>query len=228
MMERTGCHVRRAAAGILLAGLLLGGPAGCGSLVDLKPSGPPPARYLLNAPTPAGVGGKADAALVLVSEPMMPRALATDGIAVREGRWRFAYLAGARWGDRAPVMIARLLRRTLDAMPRVVALSGDETGISAAWRLSGEVDGFEIETAAPGGPPQRVRVAIDLRLFRLHPTRLVAERRFAHVQPIAGAADAGAAVAAFQQAFDAIERDLQEWLSDRLRAAGAGGPPAGE
>ncbi|RMF13766.1 MAG: hypothetical protein D6757_07540 [Alphaproteobacteria bacterium] len=225
MMRLAGWFRGMRGATVLIAGML---PvlSGCGSLVDLKPSGPPPAHYLLHPPTPRTDDERDGAAFVLVAEPVMPRALATDGIAVREGRWRLAYLAGARWGDRAPVMVARLLRRTLEAMPQVVALGDDETGLSAGWRLVSEVDAFEIETPGPGAPPERVRIAIDIRLIRLHPTRLVAERRLEAAQPISAQGDAGAAVAAFQRAFDAIEDDLQDWLGGMLAGQSRSAAPA--
>ncbi len=206
----------RALALSLLA--LLGG---CGGLLSGGGTGPAPTYYLLESPAPP-----ADAAphlkeqaggpqIVMILEPSLPGALATDGIAIRIGAHRIAYLAGARWSDETPLMLARLLRHAVDTLPDVVAISEDEVGVVPNWRLVSEADAFYAEATGADAAPTRVAVRLTARLIAARPADLFAERSFTAEEPVTGG-DPEAIVSAFNAAAGEVARALASWLREQL------------
>ncbi len=207
-----------ALSALLAVGLL----AGCGSFLSGSTKGPAPDYYMLHhLPMPAGekkAGSDLAPQVVMILEPSLPGALATDGIAVRIGSYRIAYLSGARWSDETPLLLARLIRQAVDSLPHVVAISEDEVGIVPRWRLVLELDSFFAEAADPTSPPERVRVELTARLTAARPSNLFAERHFSAQATIAGSGN-DAIVGAFDEATNRVITAVRGWLAQELAAA---------
>ncbi len=203
--------------------------AGCGSFLSGSTKGPAPDYYMLHhisSPTPkARPTADPSPQVVMILEPSLPGALATDGIAVRIGAYRIAYLTGARWSDETPLLLARLIRQAVDSLPHVVAISEDEVGIVPQWRLVSELDAFFAEASDPLSPPARVHVALTARLIAARPGNLLAERHFSAEAPIAGSGN-DAIVAAYDESTGQVVSALRDWLAQELAAA-ARSRPAG-
>lgn len=215
--------MRTTAPALLVGCLVL--LAGCSGFLSAGDSGPAPTYYLLESPSstaPGSPGPEKDESgpqVVMILEPGLPGALATDGIAIRIGTHRIAYLAGARWSDETPLMLARLLRHAVDTLPGVVAISEDEVGVVPNWRLVSEVDAFYAEAAGEDAAPTRVAVRLTARLIAARPADLFAERRFAAEAAVTGG-DPDAIVAAFDAAAEEVAAALVSWLSEQLPRKG--------
>ncbi len=203
----------------LIALMLL---AGCGGFLSGGSSKPAPDYYMLHhIPLPAEEkrpGDDPSPQVVMILEPSLPGALATDGIAVRVGPYRIAYLSGARWSDETPLLLARLIRQAADSLPHVVAISEDEVGIVPQWRLVSELDAFFAEASDPDSPPDRVHVELTARLIAARPGNLLAERHFSAEAGIAGTSH-DAIVAAFDKATNQTVAALRNWLAQELATA---------
>ncbi len=225
MTARTSSRIAVVLPALLAAALL----AGCGSFLSGGTKGPAADYYMLHhMPLPAGEkrpGNDPSPQVVMILEPSLPGALATDGIAVRIGAYRIAYLTGARWSDETPLLLARLIRRAVDSLPHVVAIAEDEVGIVPRWRLVSELDSFFAEAADPATPPERVHVELTARLIAARPGNLFAERHFSAQARIAGSGN-DAIVGAFDTATNRVITALRSWLAQELTAA-APPQPAG-
>jgi len=204
---------------VVLAVALL---AGCGSFLSGGAKGSAADYYMLHhLPLPTGQerpGGASAPQVVMILEPSLPGALATDGIAVRIGAYRIAYLTGARWSDETPLLLARLIRQAVDSLPHVVAISEDEVGIVPQWRLVSELDTFFAEAADSTSPPERVHVELTARLLAARPGNLFAERHFSAEAKIAGSGN-DAIVGAFDTATNRVIIALRSWLAQELTVA---------
>lgn len=125
---------------LLLSAASLIALAGCG--------GPAPRTFDLSAlpgaPLRAG-GGRGQ---MVISAPVATAALDSERILVRSGRDEIAYLPGAQWGDRLPLLVQTRLVQSLENTHLLAAVSRTGQGVQGDWSMSGEVRRFEIDVPA--------------------------------------------------------------------------------
>ncbi len=207
---------REKALSALAAGLLA---AACVSV--LPEAGPPPQIYRLAgggeaAPQAALLAASADAQdelTILVPEPLAPRALATDRIAVIVNGEHISYAAGARWNERAPRVVQERIVSAFEEDPRVRAAVRPEDGVMSRYEIRLDLRAFEAQyrdgpDAAPTAVVSLRAKLVDRESRRLLDTmRIEAERR-------AGANRMGAIIVAFDGAMDDAGRRVASWTVD--------------
>lgn len=192
---------------VLSAALLL---AGCSSIIDLPGGGEAPALYELHAL--AGPGGQPSRNWVLFIEaPAVPGALATDQVAVRVGQRRLEYLAGARWSDRTPNLLARYLEESIENSGLVTVVGASTVEITGDYRLKIDIRDFSADVGSEG--PTKVTVRFGALILRSAPAEIVGRKQFAATAEARGRR-ADALIAAFNDALDQTATDLLVWLAE--------------
>ena len=82
---------------------------------------------------------------MVISAPVATAALDSERILVRSGPEEIAYLPGAQWGDRLPLLVQARLVQSLENSHLLAAVSRTGQGVTGDWSMSGEVRRFEID-----------------------------------------------------------------------------------
>lgn len=121
---------------------------------------------------------------------------------------------GARWSDRAPVL---LRNRLLDAFRddgRIAALSSDDANLQADYALTGDLRSFQSEYQ--DGQPVIV-IRYNARMVRTNNLRIVAARSFEIREPVNGRA-VPQVVSAFGKACDTLSNQVVAWAEQLSQA----------
>jgi len=143
--------------------------SGCGgSLFQSKTA--PPTVYRLSAAT--GTPGAPIAADLAVLRPRVRPGLDTDRIAAAYPDRRLDYYAGARWGGPLDEVAQDLAVEAFHAEANLRNVSSDASAFQGGYWLELDVEDFQAEYGADGGPPTvvvrlrgRVGGAADRRLL---------------------------------------------------------------
>jgi len=138
--------------------------SGCSSLIELPGSGPAPRIYDLSLTSvPESVstpGGSSSGWRLHVDEPDAPRALNTDKVVLRKSGVELQYYKDARWSDRAPSLVQRLLVDALDRTGAAEIASADPTIARGRYSVKGYLRSFEAQYGSGAAP----RVVVRLKL----------------------------------------------------------------
>lgn len=119
-----------------------------------------------------------------------------------------AVYAGARWGDKVPVLFRDRLIQEFRLDGSIRAVSSDNDGLQADYILNGDLISFQgVYTSSN---TSEVVIRYDAHLIRVSDRRIVASRSFEVKQPILGSA-MPKVVEAFGQANDRLARDVLNW-----------------
>ena len=176
-----------------------------------------PAQRMLTPPN------QPSAALSLrVNKPLANPLLNSTRIAVIPADDRISVYQGARWSDRAPLLLRdRLIDAFLDD-GRFKAVSSDDSRLQADLELDGDLRAFQSEYRS--GVPA-ARILFEARLVESGSLRILASRRF-DVSQTASDASLPAVVSSFGQAGDQLARQVLEWtLNQPQRAPDTGSRP---
>lgn len=194
--------------------------AGCGSLVELGPSGPPSIVYTLEPPARSDVAAASMARpSIAVLEPELSGGLDSEGVAVREATHTLSYLAGGRWENRAPTLIQRYVARALENGGTLRAYRDGLHVATPGYRLHLDVRAFEaVAPRAREGAP-RVRIAWLAVLTEADSGHILDERFFE--QDRSAERDSSAAIiGAFDRGMASLTGDMARWIADAIDAAG--------
>lgn len=193
---------------VLIPALLV---AGCGSLIDLPGGGEPPALYELRAYD----GPERDVVsrnwILFVEVPSVPGTLRTDQITVRLDARRLEYLAGARWSDRTPQLIARYLEESVENSGLAAVVGAGTVEIAGDYRLKIDIRDFSADVS-DGGSAQ-INVRFGALVLRSAPAEIVSRRQF-DASATARGRKADAIIEAFNNALDQATSELLLWLSE--------------
>jgi cholesterol transport system auxiliary component len=192
----------------LLAALLLGLGA-CSGLLPFADEQEPPAIYFLDAPQEVPGAPVAIDRQILIEEPLVPRMLDTERIAVQSAPLEVTYYADSLWADRPSAMLQRLLVQTFENNGAFAGVGIPGRGLRPDYVLLTELRAFQAELT-PGQRLPLVRVRIHAQLVRDSDGRIVASRDFEQVVP-ATATDVRAVVHAFDAAVDQVLSDIVSW-----------------
>lgn len=202
-------------AALLGLSLLL---AACGGLVNLPGSGPAPDLFDLTPKTSFDAKLPQVAVQLVIEEPTAARPLDSDRVALRPSATEIKYFAGARWSDRAPKMVQRLLVESFENTDKIVAVGPQSIGLRADYILKSDLREFQAEYFDIEGTP-RVRVRLNVKLIKMPEARIVASRTFERTV-VASATDTRAIVAAFDETLGKVMRRAVEWTLRETRAGG--------
>jgi cholesterol transport system auxiliary component len=186
---------RRLAHAALIAGLV----GACASPT------PAPTTFDLSAPA-ARIRGNAGVQ-VLVAEPAALQALSAQQILVKDAFGTISYLGGGQWSDNLPKLIQTRLINTFENSSQIRNVSRPSSGAAADAQLISELRSFELSS-----PTNEAVVEISAKLVSEPSGRIVNGRIFRARVP-AGAAEAGYAAVALNEALSIVMIDIVRWVS---------------
>jgi cholesterol transport system auxiliary component len=153
---------------------------------------------------------------IVVSEPTATAAVSNDRIAVQPTPLEVRFLPGARWVDRAPLIVQSLLIESYENSNRVDAVGRSAIGLRADYIIVTDVREFQAELPAPDAPLQ-ANVRLNIKVVDAFSDRIIASRSFERIATAASDA-APDIVAAFDVALGAVMKDAVEWSVRRMHA----------
>jgi len=145
-----------------------------------------------------------------VREPIASLELNSQRILVRTGPESVAYLAGAQWSDRLPVLVQTRLVQTFQNARLIQSVTRDGTGVAADYSLEMDIQAFEIDAKA-----LQANVAIAAKILDARNGRVVGARIFeAHV-PATGT-DGPRATASLNAALAGVLTQIVGFVSAQL------------
>ncbi|KQT86227.1 ABC-type transport auxiliary lipoprotein family protein [Aurantimonas sp. Leaf443] len=170
-------------------------------------STPPADTYEILAPSfSAGVPGRSRAQL-LIAEPTAIKTLDSEKIAIKPTPTTIEYLAQSQWSDRLPRMVQLRLVQAFQNTGRFAAVGVPGQGLAIDYQLVMEIRKFEVAVAPASGAV----IEISAKALNDKTGNVVRSRVFSAAVPITGTGNA-AYVAALNQAFDRISREMVTWM----------------
>ncbi len=155
---------------------------------------------------------------VVIDEPYAPAALDSNRIVYQPSPNEIRYFAGARWSDRAPLMVQALLVDTLDRTGKFQAVGRRAAGMRSDFIVRMSIVTFAAEKS--GSSAESVHVHFNAQLGRRFSDEIVAGRRFeAIAQPRSN--NMLDIVNAFDDAMVVSLGDLSAWIYDEATQASA-------
>jgi len=188
-----------------LATLALAGLLGACSIL---PKAEPLDVYLLPAQaTPSATRQASVPWSLRVHKPVSNQLLDSTRIAVVPDGDRISAYQGARWNDRAPLLVRDRLIEAFQHDGQVAAVSSDDSHLHADLELVTGLRAFQSEYR--NGQPQ-VHILLDARLVQGSTRRILASQRFDVQQPTTDDS-VGAVVRAFGLATDRLGKQVVSW-----------------
>ncbi|MGC1548960.1 MAG: ABC-type transport auxiliary lipoprotein family protein [Rhodanobacter sp.] len=181
------------------------------SACSVLPKAVSPDIYLLPA-APVAASPTTTARLdwsLRVDTPQAGRAIDSTRIAVVPSGDVITVYEGARWSDRAPVLLRNRLLDAFRADGRFTAVSSDDANLFADVELTGDLLAFQ--TNYENGSPVVV-IRYDAQLVQVRTQKILATHRFDIRQPVVGK-EVPQVVAAFGQASDQLAAQTIGWIS---------------
>jgi cholesterol transport system auxiliary component len=182
----------------------------CASACSILPKAESPNIYLL--PPPAAVAAASAATVtwsLRVGTPTASGPLDSNRIAVVPDTNRITVYKGARWSDRATVLVRDRLIDAFRSDGRIGAVGNDDGSLRADRELDGQLRSFQSEY--DNGTPTAV-IRYDAQLIDTHTHRLLASRTFQVRHPATGK-EVPHVVEAFGQASDELSAQVVAWAT---------------
>ena len=215
---------RRIAPALALLGVL--GLSGCAELGVLTAATTAPDLYALSPKsTFASTLPEVDSQIV-IEVPTADASINTDRIAVKPNPLQVKYFGGARWVDRAPLVVQRLLVESFENTGKVGAVSQTAVGLRADYTIVTDLREFQAEVSsgpimagttpsATGDEPITARVRLNLKLI-VEPQGLILGSRAFSATAQTTDAEMLAVAHAFDQALGEALRGAVEWSVEEI------------
>jgi cholesterol transport system auxiliary component len=145
-----------------------------------------------------------------VREPITSLDLDSQRILVRTGPETVAYLSGAQWSDRLPVLVQTRLVQTFQNALASQSVARAGTGIQANYSLDLDIRAFELDAKAV-----EANVDIAAKIIDMRNGRVVASRIFKTRAPAAGTSGAKAS-AALNAALTSVMTEIVDFASTQI------------
>jgi cholesterol transport system auxiliary component len=201
-----------------LCGVLLLG-TGCTGFNTLTNATAPVDLYLLTPKSTFDPNLPRIREQIVVSEPTATAAVSNDRIAVQPTPLEVRFLPGARWVDRAPLIVQTLLIESYENSNRVDAVGRSAIGLRADYTIVTDVREFQAELPAQAGPdtPLQAHVRLNIKVVDSFEDRIIASRSFERYATAASDA-APDIVAAFDVALGGVMKNAVEWSVRSMHA----------
>ncbi|WP_415404468.1 ABC-type transport auxiliary lipoprotein family protein [Tateyamaria sp. SN3-11] len=194
-----------------MGAVLMGALTGCAGLASLTDVATPVDNYVL---TPKSTFASSLPNLkyqIVVEQPTATAAVDTDQIAVQPNPLEVQYLPGARWVDRAPLIVQALLIESYENSQRVPAVGSSTIGLRADFLIVTDIREFQaIVPPGDSTAPLRVDVRLNIKIVDAFEDRIIGSRSFEEIVPSTSDAPRDV-VAAFDEALGDTMRDSVEW-----------------
>lgn len=206
--------VRLAPAALALCAL-----GGCAEIDALRSAATPSELYTLSPKSTFGVSLPQVESQIVVEEPTAAAAVNTDRIAVKPDPLVVQYYPAARWTDRAPLMIQRLLVESFENTDKVGAVGVSAVGLRADYTLILDLREFQAVLPPVSEPetPVTVITQLNIKIIREPEGVIVGSRSFPALQT-AESAEMLDVVEAFDDALGDSMRGAVEWTLTTIDA----------
>ena len=180
-----------------------------GGCVDLLPGGGPAAKLYNLTPKSTYSDNLPTVNWQLVVEmPISAETLNTPRIALSRAPLTLDYYGGARWSERAPVMLQTLLVESFENTGRIVAVARKSTDLRADYVLKTDLREFQAEYSGEG--PPIVFVRLNAKLIKMPQRTIIASfRSERRVQAVS--IKLIDVIHSFDQALGKVIKDVVEW-----------------
>lgn len=192
---------------LLRSFLLLCLLGGCAAIASVSSASRPLDTYELR-PLPPSASVARGTRHLIVEPPTASGALSTDRIAIKPNAFEVSYLPGVRWSDAAPDLLQLLMARSIEGAGGFALVSTGTGQADSDWHLETDLQAFQLELAPEGAARATVRVRATL--VSDADRRVRGARTFA-ASALAEGTDVEVAIPAFDQATEAVLRELTAW-----------------
>ena len=180
-----------------------------GGCVDLLPGGGPAAKLYNLTPKSTYSDNLPTVNWQLVVEmPISAETLNTPRIALSRAPLTLDYYGGARWSERAPVMVQTLLVESFENTGRIVAVARKSTDLRADYVLKTDLREFQAEYSGEG--PPIVFVRLNAKLIKMPQRTIIASFRSERREQ-AVSIKLIDVIHSFDQALGKVIKDVVEW-----------------
>lgn len=195
--------------------------AGCGAVSALNDAGKALDAYDLQAPRDLPQASRMAQRSLSIEPPATPGALDTDRILLRPNPVQALYLPGARWSDKAPLMVQTLMLRSFEDTGALAYVGRRPLGGAGDFALVSEITDFQAELE-PDGKTATIRLRLTARMVREADARVLARRSFTASAAVVSL-DTLDLVQAFNAASDQLLREIVTWGLGAMGVTGVRG-----
>ena len=174
----------------------------------LPGSGAPPDLYTLTPKSTYSADLPTVTWQLAIEVPVAAESLNNSRIALRHDPLSLLYYKGARWTERAPVMVQTLLIESFENSGKIVAVARKATDIRADYVLKTDLREFQAEYDAGGAPVAHVR--LNAKLVVMPKRAIIASKTFESSVQAAGS-NVSQVIAAFDLALGGTLKQIVEW-----------------
>lgn len=197
---------------LALASVLVTSLSACAGLSTLSRVSTPNDLYALTPKSTFDANLPVLREQIVVEEPTATAAVSNDQIAVQPSALQVQYLRGARWVDRAPLIVQSLLIESYENSGKVGAVGRSAIGLRADYLIVADIREFQalVREQPEGADVLTADVRLNIKVVDADFDRIIASRSFEEFEP-AASDDAADIVAAFDEALGDVMRDAVEW-----------------
>ena len=174
----------------------------------LPGSGAPPDLYTLTPKSTYSADLPTVTWQLAIEVPVAAESLNNSRVALRHDPLSLLYYKGARWTERAPVMVQTLLIESFENSGKIVAVARKATDIRADYVLKTDLREFQAEYDAGGAPVAHVR--LNAKLVVMPKRAIIASKTFESSVQAAGS-NVSQVIAAFDLALGRTLKQIVEW-----------------
>lgn len=152
---------------------------------------------------------------LVVEEPTAASSVNTDRIAVKPGPFQVEYFPEARWPDRAPLLVQRLLVESFENTGKITSVSQQAIGLAADFILFTDLREFQAETTPEPGDAVTVNVQLNVKVVEARDGFIIASKSFAN-KAVTTSEEMIAIVTAFDAALNQTMRDAVDFTMRQI------------
>ena len=193
--------------------------AGCAGLTGLTNATEPTDLYLLTPKSTFDADLPRLRQQIVVTEPTATAAVSNDRITVQPTPLEVRFLPGARWVDRAPIIVQTLIIESFENSGKVDAVGRSAIGLRADYLIVTDIREFQAQLPSTGEPddPLEANVRLNIKVVDALSDKIIASRSFQEISA-AASDDPRDIVTAFDEALGGTLRDVVEWSVRRMHA----------
>jgi len=200
-------YVLKSAVGLVLAAAL----TACAGLSSLTQVTTPNELYVLSPKSTFDSGLPSLKNQIVVDTPTATAAVDTDQIVVQPTPLQVQYLPGARWVDRAPLIVQALMIESFENTGKVPAVGSSTIGLRADYLIVTDMREFQAIVPEPGsGAALMIDVRLNIKVIDAFSDRIIGSQSFEEFVP-AASDSAPDVTTAFDVALGGTMRDAIEW-----------------
>jgi cholesterol transport system auxiliary component len=186
--------------------------SGCSGLLTLSEATSPVDLYLLTPKSTFDPNLPRIRQQIVVTEPTATAAISNDRITVQPTPLEVRFLPGARWVDRAPLIIQSLMIESFENSNKVDAVGRSAIGLRADYLIVMDVREFQAIISDADNPdaPLVANVRLNIKIVEADTDTIIASRSIEKLQASASD-DANDIVAAFDLALGRVLKASVEW-----------------